>query len=161
MPGTARPDRRRGEAAGAPAGGGRRFDDPAVAAVFAGYPAATRQRLLDLRSLILATASKIPEVGRIEETLKWGQPSYLTPETRSGTTIRIDAVKGEPGRIALYVHCQTSLIERFRERYPDALRFAGNRAILLDVAEALPMEPLRHCVAMALTYHRQKATAGR
>jgi hypothetical protein len=130
--------------------------DANVAAVLDTCPGAVRERLISLRDLIFETAAATPGVGRIEETLKWGQPSYLTPETKSGTTIRIDAVKNVPGRVAMYVHCQTSLIERFREIYPDDLIYEGNRAVLFDVDAPLPTEPLRHCIALALTYHRDK-----
>ena len=91
-------------------------------------------------------------VGALEETLKWGQPSYLTPETKSGSTIRIDQVKPEPGQYAVYFHCQTNLVETFRELYPE-LRYGGNRAILLGSEDKLPEAALRHCVALALTYH--------
>ncbi len=132
------------------------FLDEAVAAVFAASTPAARAQLLRLRALIFATAAATPGVGSVDETLKWGQPSYLTSVSKSGTTIRIDAVKGAPGRVALYVHCQTHLIEQFRERYRDALTFEGNRAVLLDTDAPLPVEPLRHCIAMALTYHRDK-----
>jgi len=66
-----------------------------------------RQRLLALRWLILDTAAATAGVGRIEEALKWGQPSYLTTNPKSGSTIRIDQVP--PGGYALYVHCQTNL----------------------------------------------------
>ena len=134
-----------------------RFADPRVKAAFDATPAQARKRLLALRALILETAKTTDGVGRIEETLKWGQPSYLTPETGSGTTIRIDGVRGDAGRIALYVHCQTRLIEMFRARYADGLAFEGNRAILLDVDAPLPIEPLRHCIRLALTYHARKA----
>ncbi|MCB1487204.1 MAG: DUF1801 domain-containing protein [Bauldia sp.] len=154
MPRTARPEKARGaDDAG--------FADPAVKAVFDAQPEAVRRGLLQLRSLILETAAAMPGVGRIEETLKWGQPSYLTPETGSGTTIRIDAVKGAPERVAIYVHCQTRLVERYRELYGDQLAFEGNRAILLDVDRALPAGPLRHCIAMALTYHASKKAVGK
>lgn len=132
------------------------FFDEAVAAVFTASTPAARTQLLRLRTLIFATAAATPGVGSLDETLKWGQPSYLTSATKSGTTIRIDAVKSDPGRVALYVHCQTHLIEQFRERYGDALSFEGNRAILLDIDAPLPVEPLRHCIAMALTYHADK-----
>ena len=69
---------------------------------------------------------------------------------------RIAPAKGEPGRVALYVHCQTHLIERLRELYGEALAFEGNRGILVDVDAPLPVEPRRHCIALALTYHRDK-----
>lgn len=132
------------------------FDDPSVAAVFDAYPKPVRDKLLALRSLIVEAAAATPGVGPIEETLKWGQPSYLTPQTKSGTTVRIDAMKGTPNRYALYVHCQTKLIDAFREVYPDELTYEGNRAILFDVEEPLPVEPVRHCIAQALTYHLRK-----
>jgi hypothetical protein len=45
------------------------------------------------------------------EALKWGQPSYLTPQSQSGSTIRIDQVKPEAGQRAVYFHCQTNLVE--------------------------------------------------
>jgi hypothetical protein len=112
------------------------FADPAVAAVFDAYPKRTKAKLLALRKLILETAAKTPGVGALDETLKWGQPSYLTNETRSGSTIRIDRVKPEAGdgreRYALYVHCQTTLVSTFRALYRDALSFGGNRSILMD-----------------------------
>ncbi|MCB1494270.1 MAG: DUF1801 domain-containing protein [Bauldia sp.] len=152
MPRTARSDRK-------PTAPG--FTEPAVAAVFDAQPAAIRRQLLKLRTLILDTAAATPGVGGIEETLKWGQPSYLTAETKSGTTIRIDAVRDKPGQVALYVHCQTRLVEQFRELYAGALGFEGNRAILVDVDKALPTGPLSHCIAMALTYHASKKPAGR
>lgn len=91
----------------------------------------------------------------LEETLKWGQVSYLTSDSKSGSTIRIDQVKSGPDRVALYFHCQTSLVETFREPYPD-LVYGGNRCILLDADKELPKEALRHCVALALTYHLNK-----
>jgi hypothetical protein len=112
--------------------------------------------LLALRRLIFETAKTTKGVGMLQETLKWGQPSYLTPQTNSGSTIRIDRVKSAAGQYAVYFHCQTDLVETFRELYPTQLRFGGNRSILLDVKDALPRAELRHCVALALTYHLNK-----
>jgi hypothetical protein len=136
--------------------------DSAVEAVFEAYPKAIKARLKALRRLIFATAKATKGVGALEETLKWGQPSYLTPESGSGSTIRIDQVKSVAGQYAVYFHCQTNLVETFRELYPE-LQFSGNRAILLDVSEALPEAKLRHCVALALTYHlnRRKAAGAK
>lgn len=129
--------------------------DPAVEAVFETYPKPVKAKLLALRRLIFDTAKATKGVGALEETLKWGQPSYLTPETRSGSTIRIDQVKPDTGQVAVYFHCQTNLVETFRELYPE-LSFAGNRSILLDAGGKLPEAALRHCVALALTYHLDK-----
>ena len=123
--------------------------------MFASYPEPVRAKLLALRKLILDTARKTKGVGAIEEALKWGQPSYLTNESKSGSTIRIDQVKAVPGQYAVYFHCQTNLVETFREIYPD-LKYSGNRAILLDAKDKLPETALRHCVGLALTYHLGK-----
>jgi hypothetical protein len=136
------------------------IQNAAVAAVFEGYPDAVRARLLELRQLILETAAETEGVGRIEETLKWGQPSYITRESGSGSTIRIDQVKGEAGQVALYVHCRTTLAESFQRLYPGVFVYEGKRALWLAVGAALPVEALKGCIALALTYHRWGREAG-
>lgn len=135
----------------------RAFKDKSVAKIFAAYPAAVRAKLNELRDIIFETAGTIDGVGPLEEALKWGQPSYLTTETGSGSTIRIDRVKTDDRRIAMYFHCQTDLVETFRELYP-ALEYGGNRSILLDSAAKLPEKALRHCIGLALTYHARKSS---
>ena len=132
----------------------------ALDGVFDAYPKPVKGKLLALRRLIFDTAKTTSGVGVLEEALKWGQPSYLTTESKSGSTIRIDQVKAEAGRYAVYFHCQTDLVETFRELYPE-LRYGGNRSILLDAADRLPEAALRHCVALALTYHLRKRKAAR
>jgi hypothetical protein len=127
-----------------------------VTAVFEAYPAPVREKLLALRQMILETAVSTPGVGEIVETLKWGQISYLTVKPKSGTTIRIGAHKTKPEQIAMYVHCQTNLIDSFRQLYPTQFNYEGNRAILFKLNEELPQEALRHCIASALTYHLNK-----
>ncbi|MGV8832172.1 MAG: DUF1801 domain-containing protein [Devosia sp.] len=126
---------------------------PAIAAVFEQYPSQTREALLRLRALILETAATTAGVGPLEETLKWGQVSYLTTQSGSGTTIRLDSDK-QSGQAALYVHCQTDLLSRYRALYPDEFAYQGDRAVVLppvpDVAA------LRHVIALALTYHAAK-----
>jgi hypothetical protein len=131
------------------------FGDSAVAAVFERYPPALRARLLALRGLIFDTAAATEGVGELEETLKWGQPSYLTTQSRSGSTIRIDSVKSDISHYTVYFNCQTDLVATFREIYPK-LNYEGNRAVILDAADDIDQETLRHCFRMALTYHRRK-----
>lgn len=104
----------------------RPFIDPAVEAAFEAHPPALRDRLLDLRALIFETAT-----GPLNESLKWGQPAYRPIGTKIGTTVRIDALKGSADSYVVYVPCQTSLVATYRDLYGDALRFEGNRAILL------------------------------
>ena len=135
--------------------------NPAVDAVFSAYPKPIKARLLALRRLIFDTAKATKGVGALQETLKWGQPSYLTTETKSGSTIRIDQVKSAADQYAVYFHCQTDLVETFRELYPTEMRYGGNRSILLNAGDGLPETALRHCVALALTYHLNKRKAAR
>ena len=141
----------------------KRADAPASAvdAIFNAYPNPVRSKLKALRRLIFDTAKATKGVGALEEALKWGQPSYLTAESKSGSTIRIDQVKAEAGGYAVYFHCQTDLVATFRELYPTELSYGGNRSILLDAKDPVPEAALRHCVALALTYHLRKRKAGR
>lgn len=129
------------------------FSDARVGERFAEYPHDVRERLYELRQLIFDVAANTDTVGPLVETLKWNQPAYLPKTSRIGTTIRIDAVKDQPGVCALYVHCQTTLIATFRHLYRDQFDFDGNRAMIVPRRSKLPRQALRHCIGLALTYH--------
>ena len=133
---------------------------PEVAGAFQVFPQDVRDRLLNVRALIFETARQTPGVGPLTETLKWGEPAYLTEATRTGTTIRLGAPKSLPGSCAILFNCQTTLIDSFRAHFPDTFSYQGNRAILLDPGAPLPAEPLAICLGMALTYHRNKKQTG-
>ena len=109
-----------------------------------------------LRSLILSTASETDGVGTVVETLKWGEPSYVTKDPKSGSTIRLGWKKSNPRQYALLVHCSTNLIATFRKLYGASLVFEGNRAIVFDADGEIPEPELKHCIALSLTYHRVK-----
>jgi hypothetical protein len=136
------------------------FGDKAVAAVFAGYPAGLRRKLIAVRELIFKVASDTDGVGPLTETLKWSQPSYLTVESGSGSTVRIDRLKTGDG-YAIYFHCQSGLVDQFRRIYPDSFRYEGRRAILFDGGERVPVRALGHCIALALTHHLRKKSRRR
>ncbi len=125
----------------------------AVEKVFVAHSPKLRKALLALRGLIYDTAVRTEGAGQIVETLKWSQPAYLTEKPKSGSTIRIDAVKGEANRYAMYFHCQSNLVPTFRELYPDTFAFEGNRAIHFTLGDAIPKAELAHCIGLALTYH--------
>jgi Domain of unknown function (DU1801) len=133
----------------------RRFSDSDVASVFKAYPPGIRAKLMALRELVFDTAARTAGVGPLTETLKWGQPSYLTDGTGSGTTVRIDRLKGGDG-YAVYFHCQSGLVGQFRELYPDTFRYEGKRAIVFASGDRVPARALRHCIALALTHHSRK-----
>ena len=111
-----------------------------------------RQAMLRrLRQLVLETAAGTQGVGDISESLKWCQPSFVTESPKSGSTIRIDAVRDRPDAVAMYFICTSGLVERFREQYPDTFNYEGNRALVFRVKDDLPEAELSHCIAMALT----------
>ena len=127
-----------------------------VQAAFDALPAAPRAYLTRLRDLIRVTAAKTPGVGPLTETLKWGEPAFLTEATKSGTTIRLGWKPATPDTAQLLVHCSTTLVNEWRDLYAGTLAFSGTRAILLDLTAPLPRPELAHCIAMALTYHSRK-----
>ncbi len=134
----------------------RKFESEDVRRVFGAYQPDVRQKLLVVRRLIFEAARCAEGVGKLTETLKWGQPSYVTAASKSGSTLRIDATKAEQADYAIYFHCRTTLVGRFRARYGDTFRYDGNRAILLRVDEPIPAVELSDCISMALTYHLDK-----
>ncbi|UOA13698.1 MULTISPECIES: DUF1801 domain-containing protein [Sulfitobacter] len=123
-----------------------------VAAAFACFPALARAGLLEIRQLIYEVA-ETEGVGPIEETLKWGQPAYLTSQRKSGTSLRLGVPKS--GGYALYVHCQTTLISDARTAFGDAFTYEGNRAVLFNAQTSISDTPLALLIASALTYHRR------
>jgi hypothetical protein len=127
-----------------------------VTAVFSTFPTIVRTRLLEVRELIFETAAAIESVGPLTETLKWGEPAYLTQATGSGSTIRLGWLRSSERACAVLFNCRTTLIDDFRSQFPDVFAYEKNRAILLDARELLPEAPLRSCLGMALTYHRRR-----
>lgn len=127
------------------------FKSTAVSDVYENYPLEYRTPLLALRQLIYDRAKDIDDVGTVEESLKWGQPSYVV---KKGTPIRLDRF-GED-KIAMLFHCQTTLIETFRNLFSEDLEFSKNRAIILDPKKELPVAQLSICIEIALTYHKNK-----
>jgi hypothetical protein len=135
---------------------GPRFADPKVEEAFNALPASAHDGLMELRSLIMEVASGNGAVGRVEEALKWGQPSYLTPETKSGSTIRLGVPKSPDHDYAVFVHCQTDLTRQFETHHPGMFEFEGTRALLFRADKPIPTEALKHCIGLALTYHQRK-----
>ena len=132
------------------------INNPEVAAVFKSYPKKIRAKLMFLRQLILETASITEGVGELEETLKWGEPSYLTPKTKSGSTIRIDWKKTQEEQYAMYFKCTANLVIAYRERYPTEFKYGGNRSIIFKIDDEIPVKELKSCISLALTYHLNK-----
>jgi hypothetical protein len=129
------------------------ISDPKVKEVFDRYPKSVRKQMLKLRALILNTASEIDGLEKLEETLKWGEPSYLT---KYGSTVRIDWKVKNPAAYAIYFKCTSSLVETFKIIYKDNFQFDGKRAIIFQLHDKIPETELKHCVSLALRYHKVK-----
>lgn len=118
-----------------------------VETVLASYPAEVQARLRQMRALILEVAAN--EDIDVEETLKWGQPSYLA---KKGSTLRLGEVDGQP---ALFAHCQSQIIPNARMMFGDSLTYSGNRAVILN--DHAGEGELRQIVLHGLTYHQGRA----
>lgn len=127
--------------------------DPKVDPVFDNYPEHVREKILNLRRLILEAARETDGVTEVEETLKWGEPSYLSPK---GSTIRMDWKAKNPEQYAMYFKCTSKLVPSFRAVYGDIFQFEGNRAIVFKLDDPVPETELKRCIAVGLTYHRVK-----
>lgn len=123
-----------------------------ISRAFGALPAPIAKRLLQVRELIFATAAEHEDVGPLTETLKWGEPAYLTDESGSGSTIRLGRLKHSE-HAAILFNCKTTLVDTFRERFPDQFEYRQTRALLLPVAGKLPKQELSVCLSLALTYH--------
>ena len=127
--------------------------DPRVKDVFDSYPKGMQSKLLQLREIVISTASEIEGLEKLEETLKWGEPSYLT---KHGSTVRMDWKAKNPEQFALYFKCTSKLVPTFRAIYKDIFQYEGNRAIIFKPNDKIPEKELKHCISLALTYHKIK-----
>ena len=126
---------------------------PAVQQIFENYPDDVQPKMLKLRDLVLKVAEELEDVHDIEETLKWGEPSYIA---KKGSTLRMDWKARSPYQLAMYFSCSSQLVPSFKAVYHDLFKFEGNRAIIFEVNERFPENELKRCIAAALRYHKVK-----
>ena len=127
--------------------------NPEVEMVFNKYPDSIRKKMLDLRALIIATATEIHDITSLEETLRWGEPSYLT---KYGSTIRMDWKPKNPDQYAMYFQCTSRLVPTFKIFFKNTFEFEGKRAIIFQIEDKVPKEELQYCIKAALMYHKVK-----
>jgi hypothetical protein len=130
--------------------------DP-LARIRASYPLAAKTAFDHCRAVLFEEAERLG-VGEIEETLKWGEPAYLTVQ-KAGSTIRMGWTATSPDQFNLYFICSTDLVGRISSEFPDAFTYSGNRCAAMPLDGPAPAIPLRAAVSMALTYHKDKALA--
>ena len=125
---------------------------PPLHEVMSHWPEGVRSIAARLRELI-HEASEEANIGPVEESLKWGQPSFSNG--KPGSPLRLGYREGDTYPVRIYVHCGTTLIDQFRTRFT-GLHFEKNRAVCLSTEEPLPEDILKTCFALALTYHQRK-----
>ena len=138
----------------------RPFAIDAVEQAFALYPSHISGHMLALRELIFSTARATTGVGEIDETLKWGEPAYLTTQSKSGSTIRLGWKPSTQHQFGMYFNCRTTLVDSFRACMPNTMAFDGNRAILFSAEQPVPFDLIAHCIEAALTYHKPHLRTG-
>ena len=119
---------------------------------FDSYPSLARKKVTRLRKLILETAKEIG-IKDLEETLKWGEPSYLT---KHGSTIRIDWKEKAPDQYAMYFKCTSKLVPSFQLAFGDLFNYEKTRAIVFKMDDQVPEKELKQCIKAALRYHKVK-----
>ncbi len=127
--------------------------DPVVEEKFQTYSPLVKEKLIYLRQLIITTATEDENITHLEETLKWGEPSYLV---KKGSTIRMDWKAKTPEQYAIYFKCTSKLVPTFKAIYGDLFQYEKTRAILFQLEEDIPEEALKDCISLALNYHRLK-----
>ena len=120
------------------------------------YPSAARSRFMDIREIVFAAAADTPETGPLTETLKWGQPAYLTEVTQSGATLRVAWNQRDPDRIGIFLNCRSSLVENIRTLYPGTFEIEGTRGLKLALDKPLPKQAIDHVARLSQSYHRRK-----
>lgn len=127
--------------------------DPKVNAVFANYPDFVRSKMQYLRELVIETAEEIEGITVLEETLKWGEPSFIT---KNGSTLRMDWKEKTPDQYALYFQCTSRLVNTFRLVFNHKFQYEGNRAIVFQLNQEIPELELKECIKATLRYHKVK-----
>jgi len=127
--------------------------DPRMKDKFDSYPRVIKPKLNALRKLIVQSAKELDTVEDLEETLKWGEPSYLA---KKGSTIRMDWKAKTPDQYQLYFKCTSKLVETFRKVYGNKFKYEKNRALVFDLKDKLPKEEIKQCIKAALQYHEVK-----
>ena len=126
---------------------------PPVSEAYAAFPDAARRVLLAVREQVFAAAEGDARIGALTETLKWGEPAYLTRATRSGSTLRLGVTRAS-GAPVIFVNCRTMLVAEVRDRCGGAFRYEGTRGIVLT--NAFDRAAVRHVAWLVLTHHLRR-----
>ncbi|WP_192348460.1 DUF1801 domain-containing protein [Algoriphagus sp. Y33] len=126
---------------------------PKVNETFANYPASVRDKMQFLKELVIETAEETEGIDEIEVTLKWGEPSFIT---KNGSTLRMDWKEKSPDQYAMYFQCTSRLVRTFRLVFDHKFHYEGNRALVFQLNQKIPVVELKECIKASLTYHKVK-----
>ena len=119
------------------------------------WPVSAKEMLWRCRAIFHDVAEQA-KVGTLDETLKWGQPSWRPSKSRTGSTLRIDWNPKFPDRLSFFVDCKTDLAARMQTLYPDLPENDGQRHLAITLSAPLPEQAITHLADMTFTYHRAK-----
>ena len=125
-----------------------------VTEIFDNYPDFVRDKMQYLRKLVIETAEETEGINVLEETLKWGEPSFVT---KNGSTLRMDWKEKTPDQYAMYFQCTTRLVDTFRLVFDNKFQYEGKRAIVFQLNQKIPELELKECIKASLRYHNVKA----
>lgn len=131
-----------------------KFPSEEVSSYYFNLTAVMFDLFMEIRTWIYELSVADEKIGEIEECLKWGEPSFLTPKTKSGSTIRM--AKVNEFEFALYFNCNTTIAKEIAMEFPE-LNCDGRRALYLSVSKKLPKSKLIVCLKKALLYHKRKS----
>ena len=120
-----------------------------IAKFFDAMPVDVAQLLRDARLKIFRISGEAEGIGPLTETLKWGEPAYLTEAPKTGTTLRLGQIGG---RAAVMVPCSTTIIEDARAVFGEQPEFSGKRGLILGGERQV----FDYVINAALTYHIRK-----
>ena len=132
----------------------------AIKKAYDAYNKDDRKVLLAVRDMIYATASTDERIGTLTETLKWGEPAYLTEATGAGSTLRLGYSKLVQGP-AMFVSCSTPLLRHLKSLDTEGtLDYFGLRDIAIpqsgEVWTPQQKKMLQTCILETFTYHLNK-----
>ncbi|WP_208721788.1 hypothetical protein [Leptospira mtsangambouensis] len=111
------------------------------------------EKFMEIRNWIYELSHADEKIGEIAECLKWGEPSFLTPKTKSGSTIRM--AKVNELEFALYFNCKTTIAKEIAIEFPE-WNCDGKRALYFSVSQKISKSKLIICLKKALLYHKRK-----
>ncbi len=127
--------------------------DPRFLIRMENYPNSVKEKMEYLRKLVIESASEIEGIDKLEETLKWNEPSFIT---KNGSTLRMDWKEKSPNHYAMYFQCSSRLVDTFKMIFGDKFQYEGNRAIVFELDQVIPEAELKECIKATLNYHKVK-----